>query len=291
MKPMVLIVGRESLIGESLISFCKKNEHPFVATTRRNGQFNDTTIYLDLTDDPYRWRIPAAVECAVLCTGLTGLAACENNQVLSHSVNVDGMVRLIEHLQNRGIKIIYLSTSQVFDGNNSCVATDRPQNPTSVYGLQKTMVEKYLMAEEKNAVIVRMTKVLHPGTGRVGEWIKALQQNKTITPFLNMVLSPIHMDQVVNTLIKLIEGEYSGIFHLSGEKDISYADMGYYLVSRLGLSPEMVSTISADPSLLAKGALPKHTTLDTTRTRHELKIEARSIWHVIDQVFQDTLHL
>ena len=82
MKQKVLIVGGESLIGRHLTSCFKACHQPFLVSSKRDGLQSPHSIYLELTEDSNRWRIPQDVTCAVMCAGVTSLAECEKKQTV-----------------------------------------------------------------------------------------------------------------------------------------------------------------------------------------------------------------
>lgn len=70
--------------------------------------------------------------------------------------------------------------------------------------------------------MLRLTKVIHPGLPLLKQWQASLQSGQPIEAFADMYLAPISMGEVVLRIDNLIRNRESGIFHLSGECDVSY---------------------------------------------------------------------
>lgn len=287
MEQKVLIVGVDSLIGSEFLSYCQLHNIPHIATSKRRETISETCTFLDLTDSPEKWQLPDGINQAVICAGISTLTACEQNPEESARINVDGTLNMIDYFHKKEIKPIYLSTNQVFDGTSPYKSLEDSHNPVSVYGTQKSKIEKRLMADMTNAVILRITKIILPKKNILKEWIKTLKQNKEITPFKNMVMAPVHIEQVIHALAKVVTDQYNGIFHLSGSEDVSYADVAHLLTKKLGLSSENVIPINADQQTLPKGALPEYTTLDATHTVSRLGIKFKTIEQILDQVIRE----
>ena len=62
--------------------------------------------------------------------------------------------------------------------------------------------------------------------------MEKLSKNEQIDAFNDLVLCPISMDQVTRCLTIIGEKELTGVFHLSGKKDITYYDMDSWKHSR-----------------------------------------------------------
>jgi len=54
------------------------------------------------------------------------------------------------------------------------------------------------------------------------------------------------------------------IAQLSGPRDITYAEAGRFLASRIGADPRLVEPVSACDAGMPRGATPRHTTLDSS---------------------------
>lgn len=290
MKPKILIVGGDSLIGKNLAISLKNKNLPFYVTTRKKETLYKNHIDFDLSSSSSCWKIPKPVKSAIICAGITRLDACEKNAASSYHINVEKSVEYFEELNRRGIYIVYLSTNQVFNGRKPCPTIDTPSSPVSVYGSQKAEVERYLISNVKKFLILRLTKVLHPGFRIFDGWVRSLKNNEPISPFSNMFISPLYIEQVSDVLIKiLIENRLTGILQLSGNKDLSYAQIAYYIAKKLNKPPEIVKPVIARVKDLPMGSLPLNTKMDANRIIKELNFFPMQHWDVIDKVINNKI--
>jgi hypothetical protein len=72
---------------------------------------------------------------------------------------------------------------------------------------------------------------------------------------------PVPLGFAVEALWLIGEGRFSGIFQVSGDRDISYAGLGRHLEA----DPDLVQPTTSAAAGVALEHLPWHTTLDATR--------------------------
>jgi len=195
---------------------------------------------------------------------------------------VESVIRLTNKLATSENFIIYLSTNQVFDGSIPNRLGDDAPSPRTEYGRQKAEVERHLEAFAGRVSIVRLTKVLGTNESLLNGWLDALRKGEVIHPFKDMVMSPVPLSLVVTVLGKIIETRLPGIVQISGEMDVTYADVAYHLARRAGASKELVQPISYVEACLRLESAPPHTTLDTSRLRDGLGLKPPDVWATID---------
>ena len=133
----IAIIGGESFIGQNLQKYLKRFDYKIFCTTNKN---HHQYSYLNLLTDPSEWpEIDADV--AIICAGVTSSEKCQNNES-AYIVNVVSTLKLIDKLAANGIFVIFLSSSQVFDGSIPDYPRENICNPLSIYGHHKNLVEK-----------------------------------------------------------------------------------------------------------------------------------------------------
>lgn len=189
---------------------------------------------------------PASISHAVILFGDTKPESCAGNPAKSTALNVDSIKRVIDTLLQWSIKPIFVSSECVFDGSKGgYIETDRV-NPILVYGQQKVAVENYLQGSSNEFVITRLGKVLgaRPGRGNIfTEWFDALQRCETMYCATDQVFSPIHADDVAEGIAKLIDGDCTGIYHLSGHKPYSRLELLEVFIREYGRVSQVHSEI------------------------------------------------
>ncbi len=281
--PCTLIVGSDSLIGSALQAHLKQINRPVVGTTKRQNTLNNMRIYLDLSRDLKTFRYPESVDVAVICAGVTTLEDCRLNPDLSAIINIKNISELVKQLVAKEIFVIYLSTDQVFDGIKPFRHPDDPPSPMTEYGSQKAEAEKESSKYGNSLAIVRLTKVLSQSSPLFVEWAKSLKNGKTIHPFKDMFMAPIPLSFVVDVISKLAEKRLSGILHISGNRDVSYAQAAYWFAAKLRYKNSLIKPIKAAESGHLEH-VPQNTTLNIDRLKFELDMEPPDVKQTIESV-------
>jgi dTDP-4-dehydrorhamnose reductase len=236
-EPKILIIGSDSVIGSALCNYFRKQGVLYYSTTRKNvSKENEYTIYIDLNDPIDNWVFPIKEwDWIIFCAAITSVKACEENPVFTRSINVDKTIALIHLLQQPCSKIIFFSTSLVFNGDTLFPNTQARTNPCTEYGRQKLEVENYLLNTIKcRSIVLRLSKVIYPDFPLFSKWISDLNEGKSIKPFKDLFIAPVFVDRVIELVYQMMKFGITGLFHFSGESLISYAEIAY-LISEIKL--------------------------------------------------------
>lgn len=241
-----LVVGGDSLVGAALTRQLQRARQPVVATTRRSESATRPRIYLDLAASPSDWRLPDSIDTAVLCAAASKSDACERDPVGTQRINVEGTVALAEAVVDRGGRVLFLSSNQVFDGITPFPAPDHPVCPVTEYGRQKAETETKLLARHASAVsVLRMTKVLGAHNPLFTGWMQELRRGGVIRPFRDMYISPVPVTAVLSIVALILERSLAGIFHLSAERDVSYEEAAQCAMRNAGGEPRQLEACDA----------------------------------------------
>ena len=284
---MFLIVGGDSEIGGAAFAALKSQDRAVVATTRRLDCVSQDRLFLDLTASFDGWESPAGATSACVCAAVARLADCAADPQASAHINVSQTLTVVDKLLRRDIYVLFLSTNQVFDGRLPQVPPDAPYSPVSEYGRQKARTESTLrdyMARGAPVGILRLAKVVSPRMALLQRWIADLAKGEPISPFTDMPFAPTPIASVTSAISSLLSERASGIFQLTGPRDVSYADVGHFLAGKLGVVSSLVRAASARAAGLPEGATPLHTTLDSVALRNRFGIEVPDVWQVIESV-------
>jgi dTDP-4-dehydrorhamnose reductase len=288
---MILVVGGDSLIGAELIRRLQHAGTRVVGTTRRRQTAARDRLYLDLSAGIDEWQLPSPLSAVVVCAGVTTIEDCRRDPASSFQINVISVVDLIERSSAAGAFTVYLSTNQVFDGSIPKQRADDALAPQTEYGKQKAEVERRIASCCLGQTsIVRLSKVLGRRWPLLQGWVNALRNAEVIHPFRDMVMSPIPLCFVVTVLERLCERRLPGIFQVSSDIDVTYAQVAYYLAEKIGASPDLIQPVDSAAAGIPREAVPPHTSLDVGRLRTDLGLEPPSAWTTIDEAvdFQGT---
>lgn len=234
-SPKVLVLGASGYVGRHL--------HDRLGPQRSVATFNKTPIEggipFNALDDSLKETLdrPQDISHAVVLLGETHIDTCVTDQERSRALNVDGIVAVIEDLMELGIVPVFASSDNVFDGNDGPYSETDAPNPIVVYGKQKLEVERYLESHCRDYCIVRLSKAygIEPGDGTLfTAWYESLRNEEPIRAAADQVFSPVFIDDVVEGILRLIERNSRGTFHLCGPESVSRADFLDSLIDQAG---------------------------------------------------------
>lgn len=234
----MLIVGADSLIGCELKSHLLKKKVPFVATTRRDSTEG---IFFDLEQNFPLRLLNHNISKAVICAGITDMQWCEDHPCLSQKTNVDGMKRLLLNLSEAGISGVFLSSSQVYSGDEFYPSETSVTAPKNQYGCQKKAVEDYIIDLRLPFSILRLSKVLgRRNLGIFKKWIEALEQGDPIFAASNIWIAPVTTRSVLNGISALLDPAHRGVWNLSSSDQISYYQAALLLAQVRSFNPTAI---------------------------------------------------
>jgi dTDP-4-dehydrorhamnose reductase len=279
-----LIIGVDGLIGSSLYQHLFNSKNRVIGTSRQKGINFGDHLFLDLRNNLSDWEFPKSVDTCVFCAGVTNLEYCEDNPSETAAINVDATLSIIEQLGKKDIHIIFLSSNLVFDGLKAFNERDDKLCPITEYGRQKAIVEKSLRDYCSVYTIVRISKILYPNFPFFSSWCDNLRNGKRIHPFKDKVISPIPLNFILKVLKEIIEKKSTGIFQVSGEYDVYYAQAALWGAEKLGYDLSFIDPISVAQSD-SSGHVPENTTLNIDRIVSELNMRPPSVRFSIEQAF------
>lgn len=160
-------------------------------------------------------------------------AACENDPAGTHLVNCDSAIEIAKVCEQRGKRMLFISTEQLFNGKSVPGPFAEGVEPECVtsYGIQKSEVDAWLRANSSDYVTLRLSWMfgmampgVRPSPGIVGNVLKALR-TQTPTKFtVNEKRCMTYAQQLANNFAKICELE-SGTYHFAAANGM-HADDG-----------------------------------------------------------------
>jgi dTDP-4-dehydrorhamnose reductase len=240
------------------VAACRHHGYPFRTTTRRpHGE--SPSIHLDLADRQSVERFEPGGDTLIICAAVTSMTACEQSPAQTRLVNVLAPVELARKARKDGGRVVYLSTNAVFDGTRAYPQASDPVSPVNEYGAQKAAAESAI--RDEGSAIVRMTKVLAPDLALLDGWRTELRRGSRIRPFSDLWFAPISLRYARDAILRIAAERVAGTLHISGERDITYADFASAYAEATGADATLVvpSTSTEVGVSLPRG--PKSTAL------------------------------
>jgi len=229
----VLIIGGDSTIGSALKKRLRIEGFKVTGTTRSHQRHHDSSaVYLDLSNPASFSSIQGLYyDVVVFCASIASIKECEDNPEQTSLINVDATMILLRILGDSGSYLVFLSTNMVFDGSKPCVPSREQPNPDTEYGRQKAIVESWLLLEYPHSSVIRLTKVLHSRMPLFTDWLDRLRSGLRIYPFANRLMAPISLHLAIDSILWLVTHKLCGIFQVSSNCDVSYADAAFELAN------------------------------------------------------------
>lgn len=282
-RPIAVIVGSDGLVGAALSGLCRARGLEVVATSRRG---TPGTVPLDLAS-PDLAALPDRADLVFLCAAVTDMRACQADAEDSRRVNVDGTLQVLRSLSARGARGVFLSSSQVFDGETPAPAEECPTRPKNVYGAQKVAVERAVAVEGLPVAVLRVSKVLaERPVGMFKGWFEALGAGREIEAASNMTLSPVTVAEVAAAAFGLAAGGADGLWHLSAGDEIVYAEAARRMAEIHGLEADKVRAVPVSDAVVPAIFRHRHATLDSRKIERRLGLARRPSVAVLDELFR-----
>lgn len=280
-----LVLGIDGAIGGALAVTLVRRGWRVTGTSRRGGPAaaDCERLPLDLAD-PAGWPALPRADAVFLCAAMTRQAACRDEPALAARVNRDAPLRLADKAAEGGGRLLFLSSSAVFDGRVPNRDADDPTCPLNEYGRLKAGAEAGVLARP-GGTVVRLTKVLHAGLPLFRGWLDALRGGGTVRAFADLTMAPIALADAVDGLARIGESGETGLFQLSAARDISYLDAAHHLARRLEVPAGRVEAAAAAGAGIPDSDRPAATSLDTSRFARLFDSPPPDPFDVIDRVF------
>lgn len=206
---------------------------------------------LDITDLNAVMNVCATVKPKVIihCAALTDLAFCEQNPEKAYLVNAVGTYHLALAAQQVGAKLVYISTSDVFDGTKDEPYTEKDMaNPTTVYGRSKHLGELAVRGTLENYLIVRISWMFGGGPGRDNKFVGNILRQKDaaeIRAVTDKRGSPSWAKDIAGAIEILVKEDVRGIQHVGGGIATRY-EMAQEIASIMGWQTNVVPVNSSE---------------------------------------------
>ena len=204
-RSTVLITGGEGAIG----SYCDFG-------TRLGRESLDVTDANAVSEACAKFQ----PTCIVHAAALVDLEYCEKHPEEAYRVNAAGAYHVARAARVIGAKMIYLSTSDIFDGTavTPYVPEDTP-NPMTTYGRSKHLGELAVKGLLDDYVILRLSWVFGGGPELDKKFVGKLFA-KRIAPEVRVATdrkgSPSWGKDVAAAIQKLIMEDGRGVYHVGG---------------------------------------------------------------------------
>jgi len=293
----ILVTGANGLLGQSLIKQLLDKKYEVVATGRGPGRLIVAALEgyaykdLDITDGPAveEFILDQKPELIVHAAAMTQVDECELNKQDCYNINVTATRFIIDAAKEVNARFIYVSTDFIFDGNSGPYKEEDEPGPVNYYGSTKWVAEKAVEESGLQWAIARTILVygVIPSTGRTNivSWVKnSLELETPIKMVTDQWRTPTFVHDLATGIILIIEKKATGIFHLSGEQQMTPYEMAIETAKFFGLNTELISK-AASPDIKQPAQRPPKTGFDITKAKKELGFKPLSFQEGLKEMF------
>ena len=278
----LLITGASGLLGRNLVKHCSSRFEIYGTYSTRDFKPDKIDLrHLDLRKPEEIESSLDAISPAIVihCAGLTDIQYCQGNQKEAEEVNYRATAQLAAFCAQKGIRLVFLSSDMVFNGEKGNYKEDDKTEPKNHYGNTKLRAEQAVRGICENYVIARMNLIYGHGEAQKKTFtdriLIANWSGKPYPIFKGQVRSPISLDTASRAVRELAEGDLKGIFHLGGTEAVDRWDFALKAATYFKMDSSLVEESEIPEEL--KAVYPVNTSYDIGKVKSELKTEMLSI--------------
>lgn len=285
----IVVTGRDGQVARCLIERQRAHGHEVVPLGRPQ---------LDLAGpaDAMRAALAAsAPELIVSAAAYTAVDRAESEEELAYAVNARGAGAVAAAARELGVPLIHLSTDYVFDGSKTApYVEDDPTCPQTVYGASKLAGEEAVLANHKDAVILRTAWVYSPfGANFVKTMLRLADTRDEIGVVADQQGNPTSALDIADGILAIASAlkrspgpDLRGIFHMTGTGEASWADFAelVFAESRRHGGPSADVRRIATSDFPAPAKRPANSRLDCSRLAHAYGVSLPSWQDSVAQV-------
>lgn len=252
MKTKLLIIGGSGFVGSTLLKYAYSNYDIYFTYNKNKIETKSAkSIQIDLIKN--RSKIIEIInnfkpDITVHTAAHSNVDFCETDHNLADILHVDITKDVTDVCKETNSKLIYLSTDLIFGGQlgKKYLETDEP-NPVNYYGKTKLQAENIILNSSKNNVILR-TAVIYGWhkKSRFTNWIiQSLNAHKMVDPHIDQYNTPTLVDDLVKSVLKIIELKISGLYHATGKTCLNRYEFALKLAEKFGLDKNLVKPVTS----------------------------------------------
>ena len=213
----ILIIGKNSFIGQSFIKHAQTRNYDFVIEE------------ISSRDDQWKSIDFGQYDTIYHVAGIAHNSSDSKLKDLYYNVNRDLTIEVAKKAKQDGAKqFVFMSSMIVFGTKNSKITKETIPNPDNFYGDSKLQAENGILplqSEDFNVAIIRPPMVY--GKGSKGNYPKLakLAKKTPIFPDYDNKRSMIHIDNLMECISKVIELNLSGYFHPQNEEYVKTSNL------------------------------------------------------------------
>lgn len=225
---------------------------------------------MDITDAEAVEKVitESNVDAVIHCAAYTAVDAAEDNEEVCRKINAGGTKNIANVCKKLNIKMMYISTDYVFDGQGlepwkpDC----KDYKPLSVYGQTKLEGELSVSETIDKYFIVRIAWVFGKnGNNFIKTMLNVGKKYDTVRVVSDQIGTPTYTYDLAKLLVEMIQSDKYGYYHATNEGGyISWYDFTLEIFKQAGYDTNVVP-VTTEEYGLSKAARPFNSRLDKSK--------------------------
>ena len=245
----ILVIGGSGFLGYYIVQKLKThNDVEFTYFKHKIPELNGH--YLDITNKKTTIELISKINPdVVIHTPALTVDLSETDKEFAEQIHVNGIQNVIDGCRATSSKLVYLSTTYVFDGRKQFLEDD-VTIPGNYYGFTKSKAENLVKNSDLPFLILRTDQPYYwkkhwHHNNSVLRAIDTLSQNKILEEVEDWYNLPTYVPDFVNALESLLVLNKTGIFHLTGSDFISRYDWSVMVAEIFQLNKKLIKPINS----------------------------------------------
>lgn len=237
----VLVTGVKGQLGHDVVKECEKRGIEAVGVDVEE---------MDITDAQAVDRVitDAKVDAVIHCAAYTAVDAAEDNVEICRRVNADGTEYIAKVCKKLDIKMIYISTDYVFDGEGERPwEPDDERHPLNVYGQTKYEGELAVEQNLEKYFIVRIAWVFGvSGKNFIKTMLRLGEERGAVSVVNDQIGSPTYTEDLAVLLVDMVQTEKYGRYHATNEGLCSWYEFACEIFRQAGMDQVKVTPVDSN---------------------------------------------
>lgn len=243
----VLVTGVKGQLGYDVVNELNKRGHVAIGTDIEEMDITDA----ESVDKVIKESAPDAV---IHCAAYTAVDAAEDNVELCRKINADGTQNIANVCKELDIKMIYISTDYVFDGEGERPwEPDDERTPLNVYGQTKYEGELAVQNTLDKFFIVRIAWVFGVnGKNFIKTMLNLGKTRDSLTVVNDQFGSPTYTYDLARLLVDMVETDKYGIYHATNEGICTWYEFACEIFRQAGMNVKVSPVLASEYPAKAK---------------------------------------
>jgi dTDP-4-dehydrorhamnose reductase len=226
--PPVLIIGKNGTLGSAFSRICNHRGIPHIAVSRNELDIRNEKNIEQAIEQYRPWAI-------INAAGYVRVDDAELNRDECFALNTVAPALIANLCQQHGIRFMTFSSDLVFNGEKKSPYHEKDTvEPLNVYGASKAEAENRSLLACPESLVIRTSAFFGPWDqyNFVYAVLDSLKHEKDFHMPHDVMVSPTYVPDLANTALDLFIDEEKGIWHLTNDGQLTWADFATAIADR-----------------------------------------------------------